>query len=326
MAFKNSKSHFHPVSWCCTFLLVVICAITFIIDLYVNIALSDHHEVRHHHYEKKSPEHVLYKYATQLTPASWLIVVWIIVYVMLIVWFLYIFYLIMCRQLCSRDNKSPLFPSFFWFLFIIINVLNAVWLSLFTHHDMVISGIVLLVLVVMLYVLNMMAYRVCWKEVTYSNDVNDVESYDDDMVELSRCETILLRILTLNALPLYAMWCTIAACLQWSMIFKYSLFHWSDNVSCIISLSVLSLVLLIYWSMCILMKREYFVWTWLPSFALITAIIATLCRHHSVGGLHAPGLFFAFILLLVSGVMTLLHFLTVCLCRPKSPSPRFSRV
>jgi hypothetical protein len=326
MAFKNSKSHFHLISWCCTFLLVVICAITYIIDLYVNIALYNHREAHHHRYENRSPEHVFHKYMTQISPASWLVIVWPILYILLIIWFIYIFYLLMCRQLCSRDNKSPLFPTFFWFLFIIVNVLNAVWLSLFTRHDLVISGIVLLVLTVMLYVLNMMAYRVCWKEVTYSNDANDVESYDEDIVELSRCETMLLRILTLNGLSLYAMWCTITACFQWAMIFKYSLFHWSDNVSCILSLAVLTVVLLMYWAMCILLKRDYFVWTWLPSFALITALIAIMCKRHSIGGLHAPGVFFAFILLLVSGAMTLLQFLSVCLCRPKSPSPRFSRV
>jgi hypothetical protein len=263
---------------------------------------------------------------TQITPATWVIIVWPVLYGLLIIWFIYVFYLLMCRQLCSRDNKSSLFPGLFWFLFIVVNILNAIWLYLFVHHNMLISGIILLILIVMLYVLNMMAYRVCWQEVTYNSyNSNDVEQNEEN-IELSHCEVVLLRILTLNAFPLYAMWCTITACLQWTIIFQHFLFHWSDDVASIVTLAILSMVLMMYWAMSILFKREYFVWTWLPSLSLIVFFIGMIARHHSMGGLHEPGLLFGFVLLIVTGVMILIKLVTLCLCHPKYNNPRFSRI
>jgi len=307
-------------------MLALFCAITFFIDLYFNVALVERNHFYHDSYDNKTPEAAIHKYMTQITPASWLVFVWVVIYAAFILWFLYVFYLLICRQLCSRDNKSPLFPSLFWFLFIIVNVLNAVWLSLFSHDDMIVSGIVLLILTVTLYALNIMAYRACWFDITYYNDSNDVASYDGDIVELSRCEVTLLRILTLNGLPLYAMWCTLAATLQWAIIFQYFLFHWSDNLSCIIPLAILSVLLLMYWGMSILINREYFVWTWAPCLVLIVGFVATIVKHHSIGGMHAPAVFFVFILLIVTSIMIMLRLVTLCLCRPKSPSPQSSRV
>jgi hypothetical protein len=264
---------------------------------------------------------------TQLTPTMWSMIIWPILYGLIAIWFLYVFYLLMCRQLCSRDNKASLFPAMFWFLFIIANVVNGVWLYLYMHHDMLVSGIVLLVLNVILYALCLMAYRVCWHDVSYDNNRNTNDVEQEDNVELSHCEVVLLRILTLNAFPLYAVWCSIIACIQWTIIFKYMLFHWSDSVSSIITLAIFTGLMLILWSIAILFKREYFVWTWLPSASLIVVFIGMIHKHHSIGGIHAPGLLFAFILLIVTCVMLLIKLVTLCLCHPKNNNnPRFSKI
>jgi len=176
----------------------------------------------------------------------------------------------------------------------------------------------------------MIAYRICVLDVTVyhaNKDSNDPEfANSDDLVELSSCEIYLLRLLTLNGLPLYAMWCTIATCIQWTIIFQYFLFHLSDNLSSIITLTVLTVILLMYWHMELLVKREYFVWTHLPDILLIVAFSSIIARHHSIGGHHKPGLFFAFILLIVSTAMGLVKFFSRCLCPPKSNDPGFSRV
>jgi len=327
MVFKN-KPHFQRISWCCTLFLAVVCLAVYAVDLYFNIALT-HRNWMHHDYAKTkvTPEHIINEYMTQITPARWSLLVWPIIYGLLIIWFIYIFYLLLCRQLCSRDNKSSVFPGIFWFLFIIVNVLNGVWLYLFMHKDMLISGIVLLVLVVMLYALNMIAFRVCWQDVGYndSKKSNDVEQTDDN-IELSHCEVVLLRILTLNAFPLYAIWCSIAACLQWAIIFQYFWLHWSDNVASVVTLAILSAMLLIFWSISLLFKRECFVWTWLPSLSLLAVFIA-IVKRHSMGSMHEPGTLFAFVLLIVTGVMILLKLVTLCLCHPKyNNNPRFSPI
>jgi hypothetical protein len=278
---------------------------------------------------KYSPEEITNRYMTQITPSLWMFRIWGVIYGLLIIWYIYIFYLLLCRQLFSRKNKSPLFPGIFWLLFIIVNVLNAIWLYLFLNRYMTLSGIIIIILTLMLYLLNMIAYRVCWLDVAScrcnSQYDNDVES-NDDIVELSTCEIILLRLLTLNGLPLYAMWCTIASCIQWAMILQYFTFHWSSNVSSIVVLSVLSLILLIYWNIDLMAKRSYFVWTWLPWFALIAGLIAILDRYNSFGSERRPGLFFAFILLVVSGFMLMMKFFSLLLCPPRYDSPRFSRV
>jgi len=247
-------------------------------------------------------------------------------YISLIVWFLYVFYLMMCRQLCTRDMKSPLFPSIFWFLFCIVHILNAVWLYLGLRHNIVISGIVLLVLTIILYVLWMMSCRVCWIDITCCHDPNDVESSDEDVVELSSCEITLLRFLTLNIIPFYAMWCTLTACLQWAIIFHYSLFHWTQNVSCILTLVVLSIILLMYWMLSCFIKRDWFVWTWLPTISVIVACLAVLIKRDTIGGTHAPAVLFVFVLMIVSAIVLAFRFITLCLCPPKFSDARFSRV
>jgi len=314
------------LSWCCSCLLALLCAALYAIDLYVNIALSNHHDVNHHRYEKHTPGSLVESYWVEIIPEWWSIIVWIVLYISLIVWFLYVFYLMMCRQLCSRDMKTPLFPSIFWFLFCIVHILNAVWLYLGLRHNIVVSGIVLLVLTITLYVLWMMSCRVCWMDVTCYHDPNDVESCDEDVVELSSCEITLLRFLTLNIIPFYAMWCTLTACLQWAIIFHYSLFHWTQNVSCILTLVVLSIILLMYWMLSCFIKRDWFVWTWLPTISVIVACLAVLIKRDTVGGTHAPAVLFVFVLMIVSAIVLAFRFITLCLCPPKFSDARFSRV
>jgi hypothetical protein len=173
-----------------------------------------------------------------------------------------------------------LFPGIFWIIFIVVNALNGLWIYCFLNYEMILSGFLLLALTILLYLLNAVAFRVCWYDVTYSRD-NDSEdmSHEEDIVELSHCEVVLLRLLTLNGLPLYAMWSSIATCLQWALNFRYFTFNWSDNVSCVVVLAILSGILLIYWSMELLFLRKYFVWTWLSCFVLILAFSAIISRH-----------------------------------------------
>jgi len=299
--------------------------VTFAVDLYFNFEMTMVHR-------KNEAKNITDKYMTQITPANWLFMVWIVIYALLILWYVYVFYLLCCRQLCSRKLKTPLFPGIFWLTFIIINVLNAIWLHLFLNHHMLVSGIVLIVLDVMLYLICMMAYRICWMDVTCYNSNrynNDAENNNDnnDTVELSCCEIMLLRLLTLNGLPLYAMWCTVATAIQWTIIFQYFTFHWSDNVSSIINLSILSAIILAYWHMDHLVKREYFVYTWLPWVVLVVSFASIIDRYHSIGGHHKPGLFFAFILLIVTSAIIVFKLFCLTCCPPKpNNNPGFSRV
>jgi len=89
---------------------------------------------------------------------------------------------------------------------------------------------------------------------------------------------------------------------------------------------ILTMILLIYWSLDLLFARKYTVWTWLSCFGLIAGFSGIISRRHSVGGMHSPGLLFAFILLIVSCVVVVLKLFSLCMCRPNPPSPRFSRV
>jgi hypothetical protein len=335
MVVKNNSSPFSFIGYCCTTFLAIFCAFTFAVDMYFNLA-SMHSNGNHNHYDKYTPTQLVHRYGLQITPASWATVVWAIIYSLLAVWFLYIFYLLLCRQLlCSGlHNKTSLFPAIFWLLFIIVNVLNGIWVYLFADQHLVVSGIVLLVLTVMLYVLNLMAYRVCWVDVVSEHEVynnnnnNDVEhSHEDtDAVRLSKCELVLLRFLTLNGLPLYAMWCTLAAGLQWAMIFRYSLFHWSDSVACVVALAILTVVLLVYWVIDLSLARSYMSWTWFADFGAIVFFASIIQRQHSVGGVHHPGLLFAFVLLIVSGLVVVLKSMILCCKSSMSKKIRFSRV
>jgi len=318
MVAKNERMS--SFNWCLVFFLALISVVAFGIDLYFNYTFTNGRQ-----YANQTPRDVSDRYMTQITPASWVFSIWSVIYGLLVIWYIYVFYLLLCRQ--SRNNL-PLFPGIFWLLFTAVHSLNALWLYFYLHNSMIISGVILIVITLVLYLMNAIAFRVCWFDVVRSNKRNtqDIESNDEDLVELSQCEIILLRLLTLNGLPMYATWCTIATCLQWTSLFKYTIFHWSDNVSCIVSLSLLSALLLIYWNMDLLTKREYFVWTWFSCFTLVVAFTAIIDRNNSFGGPRKPGLFFAFILLIISVFVIVLKAFTLCLCPPRYYNPRFSRV
>jgi hypothetical protein len=316
-------------------LLATACVVSFGIDLYFNFRWTMQNG-------KNTETNITNQYMTQITPQNWVFMTWIVIYALLVIWFVYVFYLMCCRQLCSRNRRSPLFPGIFWLIFIIINVLNAIWLHLFMNRHMVMSGIILIVLDVMLYLICLMAYRICWKDITCNSESNsnnesncnnsgrynnDAESNNDhDVIELSYCEVWLLRFLTLNGLPLYAMWCTICTAIQWTIIFQYFTFHWSDNMSSIVNLSILSVIILIYWHVDHLVKREYFVYTWLPWIVLVVAFSGMIDRYHSTGSHNKPGLFFAFILLIVTSAIILFKVFFLCCCPPKHRNRGFSRV
>lgn len=230
---------------------------------------------------------------------------------------IYVLFIIVPKMV-SQIDKTPLFPGIFWFLFTVVNVLNGIWIYLFVNDHMIVSGIILIVLTLILYLVTLMAYRICWLDVT-SNEFdcdNDMEN-NDDKVLLLKWELISLRILTLNVIPLYAMWCTIATCIQWSMILRDFILHIGDDASCIVVLSILSTILLFYWFIDIFYKRKYGVYTWFTYYVLIVAFGGILARYDGIGGERRPALFFSFILLAVSGFMTLLKILSSCLCRPK---------
>lgn len=306
------------LSNCFTLVLATISAITFAVDLWVNYdsAMKSYSTIKD----------ISDKHITQIQPENWLFMIWDVIYVLFIIWYIQVF-LLLFRQLCCGKNKA-IFPGIFWFIFIIINVLNGLWIRLYSKNYMIISGILLLILTLMLYLINMIAFRVCWMDVTYqkcNNDENDVER-NNDVVELSRCEVVLLRLTTLNGLPLYAMWCTIASALQWTMIFQYDTFHWSSTLACVVPLSVLALLLLMYAFMDVVTLRKYFVYTWSPCIALIVAFSAILARNHSIGGHNRGGLTFVFILLISVVAVTMLRLVSLCCCRPKYENPRFSRV
>jgi hypothetical protein len=304
------------LSYCCTLLLAIVSAITFGVDIWVN------YESANNMYGIKT---ITNNHPTQIEPANWMFGVWVVIYVLFVIWYLYIFLLLFRQICCGRRNKSPLFPGIFWLIFIVINVLNGLWVRLYVKNYMVISGIILAVLTLMLYLINMIAFRVCWFDVTYEKPYNDDER-DDDIVELSRCDVGLLRLTTLNGLPLYAAWCTVATALQWTMILQYNIFHWSSNISSIVTLAILSFVLLMFWFMEIISLRRYFAYTWSPTILLIVVFSSIIARVHSMGGSHRPGLLFAFILLIVSSAMLLVKFFTLCCCPPKYENQRFSRV
>jgi len=307
-------------SYCVVMLLATASVVTFAIDVYLNL---------HWTIGKHTEENITNQYMTQITPENWVFMTWIVIYILLTIWYVYVLYLMCCRQLCSRKLKSPLFPGIFWLIFIIINVLNGIGLHLYLNHHILASGIILIVLDVMLYLICLVAYRICWMDVTCYNVSrynNDAEcNNDNDAVELSCCEITLLRLLTLNGLPLYAMWCTIATAIQWTIIFHYFTFHWSDNVSSIVNLSILSVIILAYWHLDHLIKREYFVYTWLPWIVLVVAFSGMIERQNGIGGHNQPGLFFAFILLIVTSAIIGFKLIFLCCCPPRY-SNTFSRV
>lgn len=335
----------NALSYCLTLALATISIVAFGVDLYMNYGFTMNKNNNNNNGNNNSTSNgysmsSFYKntkemqfskqHLTQITPSYWIFATWDVIYILLAVWYIFVFYLLLFRQLCCGRNKSPLFPGIFWFLLIVVHVLNGLWVYLFEKNNFVISGIIILILTFLLFLVNMIASRVCWLDVTYdktNNDDNDVERCnDDDIVELSRCEIVLLRSLTLNGLPLYAIWCSVASAIQWAIIFQYFTFHWSAGLASVVPLAVLSVVLLIYWFVELILQRQFFVYTWLTAISLILSFGAIIQRYHSIGDANHPGLFFAFILLIVSGAMMLFKFLTLCCCPPKYDNPRFSHI
>lgn len=274
-------------------------------------------------HNKHSMTYVVNTHRTQITPATWFYYSFYVIYPLLIIWYLYMFYLIVLRLLFKR-NKSTIFPGTFWILCIVSNVLDIIGNYFFGNQNYVLSSIIFTIDLLIMYLLTMIGYYVCWSEIDYENE-DDCPSWRKDRLDLHKWEIILLRLLTLNAFPLAAIMGTILTFFQWSYVLKYFALHLSDNVACIIALAILAVFLMIFWHMDSCFFRNYFVYTWLPAIGIIFSFAAVIARQHQIGGKQKPALLFAFILLIYSVIYFVLKMLLLCVRSPRE-NPRFARI
>jgi len=270
-----------------------------------------------------SDKKFIYQHLTQITPSFWVTDIYLVAYPLLLIWFLYMFYLIGCRQFCKKHTATT-FSSEFWTLLVVFLILDSLIVYFYTDN-VVLSSVLIIIQTAMLYFLTWMAFDVCWNHISDHDDNCTENSENNDVVELNRCEIILLRILTLNVFPLFAIFNTVVLVWQWAIIVEYRIFNWSDNLTCLVMLSILAVVLIIYWHMDLLFLRNYFVWTWLPSFAVIISFIGVFQYQDQIGSKQKPALLFAFVIFIVSIVQLFLKTIFLCLC-PSSRSNKFSRV
>lgn len=229
-----------------------------------------------------------------------------------------------------KKNRSTIFPATFWILFIIcsgLDVLGGYW---FMKNRLLFLSITSTVQAFVLYLLTIVAFFVCWSDIRDENDVdvNNIECdrrMNNNKYGLNKCEIILLRILTLNGIPFWTMIVTILTALRWMYTFEYT-FHWGDSFSCVLGLSLLTVVLLIYWSMDTCFIGKYMVWTWTPPLALIFCFAAIIINHHQIGNKHKPALLFTFVLLIATIFFFVVKIFSLCLRNSRQPNPRFSRV
>ena len=178
--------------------------------------------------------------------------------------------------------------SLFYVTYMFVCVLNALWIIVWCQEQIVGAGIALVLIAVSLYICGYLSHNYLLKEmpkmlstyiVSYSSmDYNDGARINDDILKNKNIQYV-LYFGVLNGIAIYATWVTIATCLNLGIIAAYKN-DVSVNAASNVMLTVLTIIIFIYWSLDFVFFRKYLKYTFTPYFVLIFAFLGVITNDY----------------------------------------------
>jgi len=247
------------------------------------------------------------EYNLEITPAGWTFTIWGFIYIWQFLWIGYVLFLT-----CKYDMDTVIFGKWFFFLYNLASVFNALWIIIWVNEHVVWAMISLLGITVCLLTAAYIAHK-------YMYDVNrpinaenygaaagtstEIEDTTPQWLRKSSSIRPLLFAFVVNGIPFYATWCVVASHLNVGIVICYKLGMTNTNAS-ILMLSVLTCVILGYWFLDFYRLRFYLQYTYSPYIVLIVAFTGILTN----GGLDVekrPSSAFVLALLIIAVLGTI---------------------
>jgi len=215
-------------------------------------------------------------YSLEITPAGWTFAIWGFIYIWQFLWIGYVLSLT-----CRYEMDSVVFGKWFFFLYSLGNVFNALWIVVWVNELIVFAAVCLLSISLCLisaaYIAHRFMHRVHDKIVDTNYGAASPDDDGDALRWLQKSKGIkpALYLLVVNGIPFYATWCVVASHLNVGIVIRHE-FGVSDGTTSILMLSLLSCVILFYWFLDFYRLRSYLQYTYSPYIVLIVAFSGSL--------------------------------------------------
>ncbi|XP_075060002.1 uncharacterized protein LOC142144743 [Mixophyes fleayi] len=167
------------------------------------------------------------KFNTDFTPSGWTFMIWNVIFAWQFLWLGYVLSGI-CRrsELGWMYSKPDLFPVYFYFVWMLNNVLNIGWLFLWDREYLIPALVFLGAIALTNYIVLYISYRALY--------LNGVWLCKQRKVDLW-----LIRIFAQNGIAVYATWTTVACLLNFAVALTYN-GNIPNSTSTTVSLSILA--------------------------------------------------------------------------------------
>ncbi|XP_053409249.1 uncharacterized protein LOC128559965 [Mercenaria mercenaria] len=240
---------------------------------------------------KNSTGDISDKFYLTITPAGWTFgLIWAVIYIYQLVWYVYAL-----TTICRRDNEGnylytlSFLPRAFYVVFMANNVVLVVWLVLWDREWVQWALIDIVFAPFTLYVCLFISYKYL---------------YDNIATLRSRGvgkEVWLIRALVHNGMSFFATWVSIATLLNFGVVLTYI---WSVDVqlSSTIVLGILSLEILVWFTLETCFIDKYVRYTITPYIVLVVALTGSVAKNFDLDTNNRNSIFTA-VLLGVSGLL-----------------------
>jgi len=223
-------------------------------------------------------------YGLEITPAGWTFAIWGFIYIWQFLWIGYVLFLT-----CKYEMDSVVFGKWFFVLYSVANVFNALWIVIWVNEHIVWAAVFLVSISISLISAAFIAHKFMYRlrdkivDTNYGAATPDTADSDDDALRWINKSTAikpLLTILVLNGIPFYATWCVVASHINVGIVICHKC-GLSDGNASILMLSILTCVILTYWFLDFYKLRLHLQYTYSPYIVLVVAFAGSF----SNGGL-----------------------------------------
>lgn len=224
-------------------------------------------------------------YFLTITPAGWTFgVIWGTIYMWQLVWFIYAL-----TTMCRRDNEGRyiyrlgLLPPLFYIVFMINNVVVVTWLFLWDRQWLNWACLDIVFTPITLYICLFISFKMLYDNIALLKSSG------------AKKDIWLTRILVQNGLAFYATWVSIATLLNFAIVMTY---YWSVDVqvSSSVALGVLSLDIVVWFTLDTFVFDKYVRYTLTPYIVLVIALTGSVMKNFNLDTNERNSIFVAILL------------------------------
>ncbi|XP_066451586.1 uncharacterized protein [Eleutherodactylus coqui] len=223
------------------------------------------------------------KYRTDFTPSGWTFMIWNVIYAWQFLWLGYVLSGIFRRsELGWMYLKPNVFPTSFYIVWILNNILNIGWLLLWDREFLIPALVFLSVIAFTNYIVLFISHRALYL-------------YEEWLYRQRRKDLWLIRIFAQNGIAVYATWTTIASLLNFSVVLTYN-GNIPNDTSTTVCLSILAFEVVLWFCLENFVFDKYVRYTLTVYPVIIVALSGALDKHFTAAAPDRNNIYIAVLL------------------------------